>query len=337
MALYHCPCCPIDRTSFISNFKLILSLSLSTPPTSLRNTERERKNLSPQDHNPTVQNESHSYAKLPDALEQTTHSLTKPQQLTTKLHNSQISLSLSLSLRQPKLSVPAASNFASSQLSSGRSAYVVESVQMETKRRTSTSSGGAAVVQLVEATFGQLLLLTCAWDALLANLLTASALLSFAQDPFVLSATCGQKSHGDNESEHSNSEAVDGDEDGDEEKNNDGGFGDTEEELSSEDGGAGNNPNGKSNNSKAGPGGEDGEVGEVGEDGEEEEDGNNRDDNEDDGEDDGDEDNEDDEDDEDDDEGEVKDEEEIVDEEEPEDDEEEDEEEALQPPKKRKK
>ncbi|KAM1292535.1 hypothetical protein ACFX2I_019481 [Malus domestica] len=154
------------------------------------------------------------------------------------------------------------------------------------------------------------------------------------KDPFVLSTTCGQKSHGDNESEHSNSEAVDGDEDGDEEKNNDGGFGDTEEELSSEDGGAGNNPNGKSNNSKAGPGGEDGEVGE---DGEEEEDGNNRDDNEDDGEDDGDEDNEDDEDDEDDDEGEVKDEEEIVDEEEPEDDEEEDEEEALQPPKKRKK
>ncbi|KAM1134739.1 hypothetical protein ACFX19_044535 [Malus domestica] len=208
---------------------------------------------------------------------------------------------------------------------------------METKSRTSTGRGASAAVQLLEATFGQFLLLTCAWDALLANLLTASALLSLPQDPSPLSTTCGQKSHGDDESEHSNSKAVDGDKDGGEDKNGDGGFGNPEEELSSEDGGgAGDNPNRKSNNSKASPGGEGGEVGKEGEE-EEEEDGNeNDDDGEDDG-DDGDEGNEDDDDSDDDDEGEVKDEEEIVDEDEPEDDEEEDEEEALQPPKKRKK
>ncbi|PQM41508.1 prostatic spermine-binding protein [Prunus yedoensis var. nudiflora] len=66
----------------------------------------------------------------------------------------------------------------------------------------------------------------CGWPGLVANVrlggfatLLTSALLSLAaQDPFALSTACGQKSGGDNESEHSNYKAVDADEDGDEER-----------------------------------------------------------------------------------------------------------------------
>ncbi|KAL6179543.1 hypothetical protein ACLB2K_051057 [Fragaria x ananassa] len=191
------------------------------------------------------------------------------------------------------------------------------SVQMETKK-----SNGVEVI-------GEVWLLTYAWDVL-ATLLT-SAVLSLAQEPFQLPA-CGPKNRLANENEYSYSEAVDGDE----EKNNDGGLGDTEEELSSEDEAGAGNSNGKSNNSsKAGAGGDGGEVGKEGEADEDEDDINNRDDN-DDGEVDGDEDKDEDEDNKDDDEVEENEEEEIIAEEEP-DDEEDEEEEALQPPKKRKK